>query len=167
MPVLTTYAVPLSPLSRIFPTAMSLRRVTPIVGRGLLSIFVSQTVLPRCHHGLIPNTVSAMHASLSRILSSRDKNRHKHSLMIMTFVQLGGEGKGLRMQHDQTRRLVLTSVLYPDLSCRTKQCGKAARTYDRQSSGFHPISGRFRHVTPSSTPNAISASGGVTFSVFG
>ena len=94
-PVLTASAIPLSPLPQtIFPTVMSLRRVTPAVGEGLLSIFVSQTVLPRCHHELIRDTVSAMHVSLSRILSSRDKHRQKHSQMIMTFVRLGVGAEG-------------------------------------------------------------------------
>jgi hypothetical protein len=120
MPVLTASAVPLSPLHQmIFPTAMSLRRVTSAVGGGLLSIFVSQTVLlPRCHHGLIRDTVSAMHASLSRILSSRDKNRHEYSQMIMTFVQLGvgGEGSQDATWPDPTLGINLISVPWPFLS---------------------------------------------------
>lgn len=89
MPMLTVSEVPPHPLSQTtFHTAMSLNRVTPAVGRGLLFIFVSQTVLAHCHHELIRDTVSAMHVSLSRISSSRDKDRQKHSQMIMTFVQM-------------------------------------------------------------------------------
>jgi len=76
----------------IFPTVLSLRRVPPVVAEGFLSIFISQTVQPSCHHELIRDTVSAMHVSLARILSSRDKHRQKHSQMIMTFVQLGVGG---------------------------------------------------------------------------
>lgn len=65
----------------------------------------------------------------------------------------GGWRDGLNMQHDPTRRMVLTSFLCLDLSCRMKQWGKAVRRNDRQSSGFHPTSGPFRHTTPFSTPN--------------
>lgn len=64
---------------------------------------------------------------------------------------LGGGGHS--MQHDPTRRTVLTSLLYLDLSCLMKHWDKAVGTYDRQFSGFHPISGPFRHTTSFSTPN--------------
>jgi hypothetical protein len=49
--------------------------------------------------------------------------------------------KGLA--HQLTRLMILTSFLYLDLSCRMKQWGRVVRTNDRQSSDFHPISGRF------------------------
>jgi len=161
--------VPLSHLPQtLFPKAMSLRRVTPAVGEGF-------TV-----HICIPDGTTAPPSWADPRHCVSNACEPFPDLVITwqtqaeTFAddydvcEVGGWGeKGLRMQHDPTWHMVLTSFLYLDLSCRMKQWGKAVRTYDRQSSGFHPISGRFLYISPFCTPNTISASGGVTFCVFG
>jgi hypothetical protein len=113
-------------LQTTFPTA-SLTQIPLAAGDALLSIFVSQTVLPRCHQDLIRDTVSALYVSLSRILSSRDKDRQKYMQMVMTFVEWG-KVSGCSMKgllYDPTRTMILTSLrLYLDLSCPMKQWDK-------------------------------------------
>lgn len=145
---------PPSPLPQtIFPTAMSLWTITPAVGRGVtvhICIPDGTTTLPswadprHCVSNACepyPDLVITWQTQAETFADDYDVRA------------AGGWRDGLRMQHDPTRRMVLTSFLYLDLSCRMKQWGKAVTTYDRQSSGFHTISGRFRHITPFSTPN--------------